>query len=124
MSAPEATQPAKKLYRKAVGSRLKGLLYFIFGLFALLGVNSVYLAAITFLEWSRGQTYQNYFYQVQFLVHLVLGLVITVPVIVFGVVHVLNTHNRPNRRAVVVGYALLAVAIVVLVTGFLLMRMI
>jgi len=123
MNPPEAPAPKKKLYRKAVGSKLKWLLYFIFGAFALLGVNSVYLATITFLEWSKGQTYQNYFYQVQFIVHLVLGILITVPVIVFGIIHTLNTYDRPNRRAVVVGYALLAVSIVVLVTGFLLTRM-
>jgi Flp pilus assembly protein TadD len=115
--------PKKRLYRKAVGARLKKLLWVVFGLFALLGVNSVYLATITFIEWASGQTYQNYFYQVQFIVHLVLGLLITVPVIVFGLFHTLNTYDRPNRRAVMVGYALLLVALVVLATGFLLMRL-
>jgi len=123
MDSTEATPPKKTLYRKAVGSKLKKLLYFIFGAFALLGVNSVYLATITFLEWSKGQTYQNYFYQVQFIVHLVLGILITVPVIVFGIIHTFNTYNRPNRRAVIVGYALLSVSIIVLVTGFLLTRL-
>jgi tetratricopeptide (TPR) repeat protein len=115
--------PKKKLYRKAVGSKLQRLLYAVFGLFALLGVNSVYLAAITYFEWLRGETIQNYFYQVMFLGHLVLGLLITVPVIVFGIIHTFNTYNRPNRRAVIAGYALLTAALVLLVTGFLLMRL-
>ncbi len=115
--------PKKKLYRKAVGSRLKWLLYAVFGLFALLGVNSVYLATITLVEKVREETIQNYFYQVMFLAHLVLGIVITLPVILFGAFHIYNTHNRPNRRAVTAGYALFFTAIVLLVTGFLLTRL-
>ncbi len=123
MTESSPTPARKKLYRKAVGSRLKKLLFAVFALFALLGVNSVYLATITLLERSSGKTIQNYFYQVMFLGHLVLGLLITLPVILFGVFHIYNTHNRPNRRAVRVGYALFASALVLLVSGFLLMRL-
>jgi hypothetical protein len=122
MADADPTKPAKKLYRKAVGSRLKKLLWVVFGLFALLGMNSVYLATITFAQWWKGQTFENYFYQLMFGGHLVLGLLITVPVILFGVFHIYNTHNRPNRRAVIAGYSLFASAIVLLVSGFLLMR--
>jgi hypothetical protein len=123
-SAPEPKPvPTKKKYRKAVGSRLKKVLYLLFALFAVMGVNSVYLVSITLLEWSRDQTYQNYFYQVMFLGHLVLGLLIVVPVIGFGIGHIRNTYNRPNRRAVRAGYALFTTAILLLVSGFLLMRL-
>ncbi len=69
-------------------------------------------AAITFLEWWRGLTYQNYFYMVMFGAHLVLGLLIVLPVIIFGCIHIKNAHDRPNRRAVRVGYALFAIALV------------
>ena len=62
----------KKLYVKAVGPRLKKLLYVVFGLVALLGANAAYLSSITLMEWSSGQTYQNYFYQYMFLAHLAL----------------------------------------------------
>jgi cytochrome c554/c'-like protein len=123
MTDVDPALPKKKLYRKAVGSRLKKLLYAVFGLFALLGVNSVYLVAITAAEALNGKTYQNYFYQVMFLGHLALGILITLPVILFGIFHIYNTHNRPNRRAVVAGYALFTSAIALLVTGFLLMRL-
>ncbi len=123
MTEPGPSKPARKLYRKAVGSRLRKLLYAVFALFALLGVNSVYLVTITLLERFSGKTIQNYFYQVMFLGHLVLGLLITLPVILFGVFHVYNTHNRPNRRAVRAGYALFTTAIALLATGFLLMRL-
>lgn len=112
----------RRRYVPAVGPRLRKLLYVLFGLFTLLSVNAVYLGTITFSEWLSGKTYQDYFYQYMFLAHLVLGLLIVVPVIVYGVIHIRNAHNRPNRRAVNVGYALFAVAILLLVSGLVLTR--
>jgi tetratricopeptide (TPR) repeat protein len=117
-----APRPAKPKYVRAVGPRLRKLLYFIFGLVALLGANSAYLSAVTFVEWSTGRTYQNFFYQYMFLGHLALGLVLVVPLVVFGFVHMAMSRNRRNRRAVKIGYALFAMSIAVLVTGVLLMR--
>jgi tetratricopeptide (TPR) repeat protein len=114
--------PQRKKYVRAVGPRLRILLFVVFALFALLGANSVYLSSITFLEWWRGLTYQNYFYMVMFGAHLVLGLLIVLPVIVFGCIHIKNAHDRPNRRAVRVGYALFAVALMLLFSGIALMR--
>ena len=35
--------------------------------------------------------------------HLVLGLLIVLPVIIFGCIHIKNSHSRSNRRAVRVG---------------------
>jgi tetratricopeptide (TPR) repeat protein len=113
---------AKKKYVRAVGPRLRKLLYVIFALVAVLGANSAYLAAVTFVEWSTGRTYQNYFYQYMFLGHLVLGLVLVAPFVVFGAIHMAASRNRRNRRAVRIGYALFAVSIAVLATGILLMR--
>jgi len=120
--APENRNPAKKKYIRAVGPRLRLLLYVIFALFALLGANSVYLASITFLEWSRGLTYQNYFYMVMFGVHLVLGLLFVLPFIIFGIIHIKNSHDRSNRRAVRVGYALFVISLILLFSGIALMR--
>ncbi|HMJ89423.1 MAG TPA: tetratricopeptide repeat protein [Candidatus Acidoferrum sp.] len=114
--------PQRKKYVRAVGPRLRVLLYVVFALFALLGANSVYLSSITFLEWWRGLTYQNYFYMVMFGAHLVLGLLIVLPVIVFGCIHIKNSHSRSNRRAVRVGYLLFAIALVLLFSGVALMR--
>ena len=90
--SPGTSSPPPKKYVRAVGPRLRKLLYVIFALVALLGANSVYLAAVTAVEWSTGRTYQNYFYQYMFLGHLVLGLVLIVPFVVFGM------HAHARRR--------------------------
>ena len=121
MSTP--TQKPKRRARRAIGPRLRKLLHVVFALFALLGVNSLYLGLITFLEWYRNETVQNYFYQVQFLVHIVLGVALVLPVVIFGFFHLYNTYDRPNRRAVRVGYALFITSLVLIVTGFLLLRL-
>ncbi|MDA1161680.1 MAG: multiheme c-type cytochrome [Planctomycetota bacterium] len=116
------TTPAAPKVVKAIGPRLRRLLYVVFALLALLGANSGYLASVTALEWFTGETYQNYFYFLMFLGHLVFGLLIVVPFVVFGITHMRNTWRRRNRRAVRVGYALFAVCLAVLVTGLLLVR--
>ena len=114
---------APRAYIPAVGPRLRRLLYVVFGLFALLAVNSVYLVGITFREWLSGQTFQNYFYQYMFLAHLVLGFALILPVLIFGAVHVGNARHRPNRRAVRAGFALFSIALLLLVSGVVLTRL-
>src|SRR6266516_1965659 len=115
-AALDAPTPKKK-YVRAVGPRLRLLLLFIFGLVAVLAANSVYLSAITFLEWLKSdpnQTYQNWFYMVMFGTHLGLGLLLILPVVIFGALHIKTAHDRPNRRAVKVGYTLFTTSLVVL----------
>lgn len=122
MSLFGSSDTQKRRYVPVVGPRLKKLLAVVFGLFALIAVNSSYLVGVSLLEWARGQTYQNWFYLIMFVVHLVLGLALVVPVVLFGAFHIKNARNRPNRRAIRVGYALFTVALVLLVTGVLLTR--
>ncbi len=112
----------KKGYTPPIGKRLKKLLFVVFALLSLLGANSLYLATITFLEWQRGETYQNQFYMAMFLGHVVLGLIFLVPFVVFGLIHMFTARKRKNKRAIRVGYALFAVSLVVLGTGLLLVR--
>ena len=119
MPEPTTDRPQVK---RAVGPKLRKLLYVVFGLLALLGANSGYLASITFLGWVNDQRYENYFYFVMFLGHLVLGMLLIVPFILFGAIHLRNTKGRRNRRAVKVGYALFVASITVLVTGVLLVQ--
>lgn len=106
--------------KRVIGPRLRILLVVVLALFSLLGANGIYLFAITWLEKLTGQIYEDFFYQIMFLVHLVLGFVLVAPVIVFGFVHMWAAKNRRNRRAVRIGYALFAIAIGVLVSGVLL----
>ncbi|MGI8602055.1 MAG: multiheme c-type cytochrome [Verrucomicrobiales bacterium] len=119
---PELPLADRRRYVRAVGPRLHILLGIVFALVALLGANSLYLVSITLLEWFQGLSYQNYFYQFMFLAHLVLGLLLVVPFIVFGACHIRNAHDRPNRRAVRVGYALLLTSLILLFSGIALMR--
>src|SRR5690606_37735654 len=118
---PLPSTPTRK-YVRAVSPRLRKVLYVVFALVALLGANGVYLASITGMEYFTGRTYQNYFYQYMFLGHLVLGLLAVVPLVAFGTFHMLAARNRRNRRAVRIGYVLFAISLVVLISGFLLMR--
>src|SRR5260370_38559631 len=53
---------------------------------------------------------------------LVLGLLLVPPFLVFGVAHIKNAHDRPNRRAVRAGYLLFTVSLVLLFSGIALMR--
>lgn len=121
-SLPAGNAPLKKQYVRAVGPRLRVLLFFIFGLVAILGANSAYLVSITLLEKSTGLAYQNYFYQYMFLVHLALGLLLLLPFVAFGICHINNAWSRSNRRAVRVGLALFSVSLVLLFSGVALMR--
>jgi len=57
------SQPAagsRKVVR-AIGPKLRRLLYVVLFMLAILIANSAYLATITALEWASQQTYQNYF---------------------------------------------------------------
>ncbi len=108
--------------KPVVSERLRRLLGLVFLLFALLVVNSVYLVTITYLEHSSNQIHQDYFYLLMFLLHLAMGLLLTVPVILFGLTHMRRAWRRPNRYAVRAGIALFSIALVLLFTGLMLTR--
>ncbi|MCA9035459.1 MAG: hypothetical protein KDA91_10020 [Planctomycetaceae bacterium] len=112
----------RRVVKKAIGPRLRVLFYVMMALLALIGANSTYLAGVTCLEWWTSQTYQDYFYVLMLLVHIVLGLCIVGPFLVFGIIHMQNTKDRKIRRTVRIGYALFAVCLLVLLSGFLLLR--
>jgi tetratricopeptide (TPR) repeat protein len=111
-----------KTDKPVINARLGRLLGVVFLLFSLLVVNSVYLSAITILEQTSNEIYQDYFYLLMFFVHLVLGLVLTVPVIIFAIGHMRRAWSRPNRYAIRAGLALFTGLMLVLLTGLLLTR--
>ena len=49
---------------------------------------------------------------------LVLGLAAALPVVIFGMLHIRNARNRPNRRAVRAGYALFTASLILAVSFF------
>ena len=55
-----------------ISRRLAQLLAVVFLLFALLVVNSLYLVIVTILEQASGEIYQDYFYMLMFLIHLLI----------------------------------------------------
>ena len=121
---PAIDRPLERTSRTAdaVSPRLRWLLRVVLGLFALLVVNSLALAAVTFVEWRTGAALQGQAYLWNVLLHLFLGLLLVVPTIAFGVLHMLKARGLPNRDAARVGYALFAAAIGLLATGVLLME--
>ncbi|MEW6746730.1 MAG: multiheme c-type cytochrome [Planctomycetota bacterium] len=125
MTTPDhpSTPPIRKAPRPAVGPRLKKLLSLVFALAALLAVNAVYLASVTFLGWATGSSYENWFYLTMFLMHLALGLLLVAPVLVFAVLHMRATFRRKNRRAVRAGLALFGTVLLLLASGIVLMRL-
>ncbi len=108
--------------RRAVGPRLRRLLAAVLAIAAGLAANSIYLAAITFTEWTTGRGFQNYFYQYMFLAHLALGLALIVPFLVFLIVHLRAARGRRNRLALRTGYALGGASLALLATGLVLVR--
>ena len=119
--APEASGVSRH-YRPVIGRRLGRLLVLVFMLFGLLAINSLYLVSVTLAEWLSGDLYQEYFYQLMFLLHLLLGLLILLPAVVFGALHMRNALPRPNFRAVRAGLALYTTVLLLLISGLVLTR--
>ncbi|MBT8446350.1 MAG: hypothetical protein KJO38_04320 [Gammaproteobacteria bacterium] len=126
MSSPDPSSSAAprrgRSFPPVIGPRLKPLLAVVFALFGLLAINSLYLASVTVLEWLTAELYQDYLYQLMFLAHLVLGLLIVLPAVVFGALHLRNAWPRPNYRAVRAGLALYTTILLLLGSGLLLTR--
>ncbi len=113
---------ARTTPRRAVGPKLKVLLLVLLIAFVVLSVNSAYLGGVTFLEWLTDRTYQDFTYQVMFLIHLALGLCLVIPILVFLAIHMRNTWHRSNRQAVYAGLGLGGAVLLLLITGLLLIR--
>ncbi|TWU59106.1 hypothetical protein Poly51_18920 [Rubripirellula tenax] len=113
---------SKKTPKRPVTPRLRIVLYVVLTLFGILTANGLYLTSITWLQVATGRVLETHFYQLMFLLHLGLGLLLIVPTIGFGLIHMWRSKDRRNRRAVKIGYALFAIAILILVSGLALMR--
>ena len=108
--------------KPVVGPWMRKLLLAVLALFALLTVNSAYLGAVTWRQWWSGESLEDAVYQTMFLAHLAFGLLIVVPALVYGIMHLRRAIHRPNRLAVRLGLILFACVIVLLGSGIALTR--
>lgn len=128
MSATEHPAPCPMrdrrgfVYTPAIGERLRPLLWVVLSGFALLGATGMYMGSVTLMTWLSGAPQDTYFYMLMVALHLLLGFVIIVPFIAFGVGHLITSRRRPNKAAIHFGYMLLASSVVLLVSGVVLIR--
>jgi tetratricopeptide (TPR) repeat protein len=124
-----ATNPAPlkdrrgRVYTPAIGRGLRPWLWCILIGFALLAANGVYLGSVTFLGWLRGSEPQTFFSLAMLVAHVALGLLFVVPFVIFGFAHLITSWKRPNKAAIRYGLLLLGAGVVVLSSGFLLLRL-
>lgn len=94
----------------------------MFLLFSLISVNSLYLLVVRLTENLAGLALQDSVYQYMFLIHLILGVLLIAPLLIYGAIHIKNAYKRPNRRAVKAGFALFFCALALLLSGLTLTR--
>jgi len=119
MTGPGNTQRSAQ---NVIGPGFRWLLTLVFTLFALLVVNSIYLGSVTALEYYSGRVYQDYFYLLMFLLHLVLGLLLVLPFCLFAFLHARCAIQRDNRYAIRAGLALFTSGLLLLASGIVLTR--
>ncbi|MDA0840984.1 MAG: multiheme c-type cytochrome, partial [Planctomycetota bacterium] len=112
-SAPHTNRP--KVYEPALTSGQLLFLKILTPFLAVLGATGLYLICIPVIA-------QSLLYFWVFIVHLALGVVLTLPFSIFAVGHLIRAHDRPNRKAVKAGLALLVSAFLIILTGFILMN--
>ena len=122
VSSSRLSSPRRKPALAVLSPSLRRLLGLVLLLFGLLVVNSFYLVTVSLAGQLSGQSYENFFYLLMFLAHLGLGLLLILPALLFGALHLRRAWRRPNRYAVRAGIALYITAIVLFVTGLLLTR--
>ncbi len=101
---------------------MRKLLLVVFVLVALLVINSVYLVLVSLVQQETNEFFENAFYQSMFLVHLLLGLGVILPTLVFVGLHLRRAWGRANRIAVRLGLATFISLLLVFVSGLALTR--
>ena len=107
---------------RAVTPRLRRILLLVFVGFGIMSIDSLYLLGVRFFATVASTPSDTLLSIWAFLVHVILGLILVVPVVLYGVGHLLRARRSPNRNARRVGYALFATALLLLTSGVLLLR--
>jgi len=121
-SSPPTDPPRRPSRYPVLTPPLRRLLVLVLLLFGLLVLNSAYLLSVTIAGQLSGRVLENYSYLLMFLAHLGLGLLLLLPALLFGALHMRRAWRRRNRYAVHVGIALYVSVIVLLLSGLLLTR--
>ena len=110
--------------RRVITGGLERLLAAVFTLTGLILIDTLYLSAVDLYEWLTGASLENRPYLLAFLAHLVLGLLLTPPAVLFGALHLRRAWawRRVNRYAVGAGLALYLSVLLLLGSGILLTR--
>jgi tetratricopeptide (TPR) repeat protein len=107
----------------AVGYRLAYVLWLLLLLTSLTTATGLWLSGVRIAQWLTGLAFEDLAYVWAFLLHLVTGILSLAPFVVFGIGHVLRTHGHANSLAARRGWVLLAVCVVMLVSGLALLRL-
>ena len=108
--------------KPVVSPRLRRLLVVILGLTALLVLDSIYLSAVTFVQWVTDSALEDLYYQYAFLAHLVVGVVLIAPTLVFIGLHLTRAVHKENRVAIAFGTGLATSVLLLFGTGIALTR--
>ena len=106
----------------ALTPRLRRLLRVILFAFVLMIWNSLWLLVSTASGQVSGVSNESLVTIWVFLLHVVLGLLLVVPVVVYGIGHLLRARRSPNFNARRVGYVLLGSSLLLLLSGIFLLR--
>lgn len=101
---------------------MRVLLRVVLAVVAVLIINSIYLVSISILQWWTNDPLENSFYQSMFLVHLLVGMGVLLPALVFIGLHLRRAFGRPNRIAVRLGIATFVSVLAVFISGIALTR--
>ncbi|MAJ47776.1 MAG: hypothetical protein CBC35_11005 [Planctomycetes bacterium TMED75] len=107
---------------RAVTPRLRRILRWVFLGFGLMVIDSLYLLGVRLLDWVDAGGAETLLSIWAFLLHVILGLVLVVPVVLYGIGHMRRARRSPNRNARRVGYVLFFTALILLLSGILLLR--
>ena len=111
-------------YVPAIGPILRVLLWSVFVGFAFLGATGVYLSAISLVNaWAAPRSYTTPFALWMLVAHIGVGVIGTLPFLVFGLTHWWTARRRKNRLAVKLGVMVFGAGLLVVVTGFALIQL-
>lgn len=119
---PSAASTPKATSVPVISPDLRRLLTLVLALFGLLTINSLYLVGISSGEALSGRGLESTGYLYMFLGHLILGILIAVPALTFGLLHLRRAWRRPNRYAVGAGMTLYLTIVLLILSGLLLTR--